>query len=150
MLSLFIAGRARAEMGAGAGLSPWDTGSKKKEKQAKTADTFIRVLTDRFQLKLEDMEKLWAKGYGRNELIKLILISAHTNKELKEVQRKRERGVKFSRIAEEYKLDYPALLEEAKAVRREIDYKISTSTPAANEIYKIRLTTPSAPENDHH
>jgi len=149
---------AGAEVGAGMGLSPWDGGpAQKKEKQPRPPDAFIKLLAERFGQKQDDLALFWNHGYGRNELIKMLLISRQANKDIKELVRKRDKGTRLSRMAEEYRLDYAAILNETKTIRKELDYQVLVSTTAAAVSagtaikYTSSISTPTVTnkENDH-
>lgn len=121
------------QFGTGVGISPWDTSAPKKRKRPKTTDTYVKVIAKYFKMNEDNLARLWRRGYGRNELIKLILISQRGGQEFKKLIKQRDKNIKLSRMAEKYKVDYTQILEDASRVRKEIDYEVSITTPTVSQ-----------------
>ena len=141
ILTLFLATYvvSQSEFGAGVGVSPWDRSAPKK-KEEKKADLYIKKISEHFNMEERELERFWKRGYGRNELIKLLLISKKGKKDFTKIVKQREKNIKLSRMAEKYKVDYEQVLEEAAKIREEIDYQVSISTPIQSE---VRVSTGS-------
>jgi hypothetical protein len=129
---LFPHAHAATDVGVGLGLSPMDSSQLyHKDKKLKPVDPFIRVLARHFNQQENHIMKLSARGFGRNELVKLLLICSKSGKDIKEIVRQRDHNDKLSEIAARYTIDYPALLTEAETVRRQIDFEVPASTMTA-------------------
>lgn len=127
-----------AQADVGIGVSPWDnTTQPTDKKKPRPSDPYVKYISKYFNQKDEDLQKLWNRGYGRNELIKLLLITRKAGKELKETVRQRDKDTKLSKISEQYKIDYNQILAEASGVRKEIDYEVSRSTDSIMDKIKI-------------
>jgi hypothetical protein len=119
---------AQGDAGLGLGLSPDALQLEKKNKRLKPVDPFTITLARHFGQQQEDIAKLAARGYGRNELIKLLLISRKSGTDLRAVVRARERKMRLSAIAAQHNVDYATLLSEAETVRRQIDFEVPRSS----------------------
>ncbi|MBN1622092.1 MAG: hypothetical protein JW871_05835 [Endomicrobiales bacterium] len=122
-----------AEVGVGVGVSPWSA-SPRKKREEKKADIYVKLIAKQFNAKEEEVEKLWKKGYGRNEIIKLLTLQQKSNHDLKDLIKQRDKNIKLSRMAEKYKVDYPGLLKEAETTRKKIDYQVLISTRTEYEL----------------
>jgi hypothetical protein len=135
---LFFAGIVCAQVGVGAGtdFSTLDstTEKEKKNKKPKPPDPYVAAIAKRFDLNKLELTKLSFRGYGRNELIKLSLISRQSGKPLKDLVRLRDKDTKFSDMAKQFKLDYPAIMTETVKVRKELDYEVAISSPAGDTL----------------
>jgi hypothetical protein len=130
-----VRGNSQGDLGAGVGLSPWDTTQQeKKQKQVQVADPFIKALARRFNASEDELTRLWYRGYGRNELIKLLLISREAGKPFRQVARDRERKERLSKIAGKYSIDYASLLDEAARVRNDLDIEVRKSADTYNGV----------------
>jgi len=105
----------------GVGLTPGLTSSKEEKTVEKSRDLFISELAEKFAYEEKDLQRLYRRGYGYTELIKLILISQKSAKPLTEVVKKRDKGKKLRIIAKDYEIDYSTIMEEAKQIREEIN-----------------------------
>jgi hypothetical protein len=128
---LALAGVVRAQVGVGVGtdFTGLDTGLEKKDKIPRMPDPCVEALAQRYCIDRIELNKLWFRGYGRNELIKLVLIGKKSGKPLKDLVRLRDKNTRFSDIARKFDIDYPALVVETAAVRKELDYEVAASTP---------------------
>ncbi|MFH1369160.1 MAG: hypothetical protein ABII64_08545 [Elusimicrobiota bacterium] len=134
---------AESEFGAGVGFSPWDGSYYQKKDRTAVPDKFIRAAAIHFGISETDLAKLWYRGYGRNELIKVILISRDAKQELKDVVKLRDKNMKYAKIAEKYTLDYYKFTADAESARKEIDYEVSVST------YTIEISTVTEKSKTH-
>lgn len=104
---------------------------------------FLRVSALHFGMSETELVKLWNRGYGRNELIKLVLLSRESKQELSAIAKVRDKNTKFAKIAEKYNVDYAKLTNDAAALRKDIDYKISVST------FTIEVSTVTEKSKQH-
>lgn len=112
------------EFDAGVGFSPWDSAYRSdRNKREQPGDPFIKLIAARFGHDEAELMKLWHKGYGRNELIKLLVISAKSGVPFKEIVRSRDKNVKLSKICEINRINYKDVLKEAAAARKDLDSK---------------------------
>lgn len=99
----------------------------------KPADIYVKAISKYFNVDENELTKLWARGFGRNELIKIILSSIKSGKEINEIVKDRDKnGLKYFYIAEKYKFDFNSLLIEAAEIRKKIDNDINISTQTKN------------------
>lgn len=119
---------ACAEVDMGVGFSPWDNYPYQKRQKTTRPDKFIRSAALYFGISETELVKLWNKGYGRNELIKLVLMSRESKQELPEIVKLREKNMRYVKIAEKYTVDYPKFSSEAETARKDIDYRVSVAT----------------------
>jgi hypothetical protein len=140
VLAPLFARRAAADVGVGAGVSPWDsTDSFKKEKKIKPVDPYVPVMARYFNQKAGELEKLSARGYGRNELVKILLVARKSGKDLREIVRLRDHNTRISAIARQFKLDYPSILAEARSIRADLDFQVPVSSATAG--FDVRTTS---------
>lgn len=130
----------------GEGISSWDL-AEKKEKKVKQPDAFIMTLAHRYSIKQTDLARLWARGYGRNELIKLILISKASGKSLRDIVQEREKEMKLRDIARKYGVNYSSVTLLAVDVRKEIDSLVVLSTDALKSSIHYSSSTFAAPSS---
>ncbi|HCJ67510.1 MAG TPA: hypothetical protein DHV62_09410, partial [Elusimicrobia bacterium] len=120
------------QVGVGIEFSPpEEIGVKKKGKRItnRAENPFLIELAERFTIEDKELNNLHNRGYGYVELIKIILISERADKPLEEVVKKRDKGKKMRKIAEDYKLDYREIYLEALKIRKEIDNSLETGQP---------------------
>ena len=128
------------------GISSWDL-SEKKEKTVKKPDAFIVCLARYFFIKEADLARLWARGYGRNELIKLILISKSSGKSVREIVREREKETKLRDISRKYGVDYSSITLHAADIRMEIDSMVVLSSDTLKNRIDHSSSTVVAPSS---
>lgn len=122
-----------AQSDYGMGTSPFESSpAQKKERMPRPPDIYVQKIAQYFNVKEEEVARLWNRGYGRNELIKLLLIMQKSRQKLRDLARMRDKHEKLSKIAAKYDLDYDALLGEAIAVRETIDRRVSDGVPKAD------------------
>lgn len=131
IISFILTVPVSAEFDSGIGASPWDTTAPalKKEKQLKPADNFIKVTAKYLNQSQGELNALWNRGYGRNEIIKLILISRKSSKPLAELIKDRDKKMKLSRLCEKNGINYTEILSEAVNARKEIDIQVEALPP---------------------
>lgn len=118
-------------------------GGEKKKKPPKTAvDPFAQVTALAFdattwmtlqvstEAAAKDLTRLIHDGIYRQELLELVLMASQAQKPLKDLVKKREKGKKLEKLAEELKLDYDALYEQALRLRAKIDPLVSRAREA--------------------
>lgn len=129
------------QIGVGVEFSPSPPVKKKEEKKIKkkVENFFIFELAERFSLEEKKLNKLYNRGYGYLELIKIILIAKKADKPLEEIVKKRDKGKKMRKIAEEYQLDYQKIHLEALKIKDEIRSFSEVSRP-------LTSPTPKQPE----
>lgn len=92
----------------------------KSKKKQELKDAFIERIAIRLDQDPDELHSLRRKGYGRVELIKLILIAKKTKQPLNEIVKLRNRKEKIKKIAEKYNLDYKKIYFQAKKIKLEI------------------------------
>jgi hypothetical protein len=134
----------------GVGLSPWDYGPvEKKSIKDNPPDSFVKLLAIEQNQDEKELAKLFNTGFGRNELIKLALISGKSKEKLKDIVALRQKNMRLSSIAGKYNLDYGAILEESEAIRQKIDYELSIDTSSAPPAEVIISTADRPSTIDH-
>jgi len=130
ILCMLAALEAGADVGVSAGISPLDDYSLRREKQlVRPADAFVKALAKHLEQNQDELTGLWNRGYGRNEMIKLILISKRSGVALKDITKQRDKGVKLLQLCEKYSINYADLLGEAKIVRTKVDVRARSFEP---------------------
>jgi hypothetical protein len=96
------------------------------------ADPFVRALSKKTSVPESAIEDAVDKGFGRMELLRLILISKKSGKPLAELLKEREKGTRLAKIAEDCGQDNKAVRKEAAALLKEIEAapKPPASAPA--------------------
>ncbi|OQA92545.1 MAG: hypothetical protein BWY26_00175 [Elusimicrobia bacterium ADurb.Bin231] len=100
-------------------------------KEEQTNDEKRVIVPEQFSINLAGYASYWhldateiqsmkEKGLGREELIKVILISVKTKKNYEDIIRRRNRGETFDKICKRYKIDYEEIRKEAKAIKKEV------------------------------
>lgn len=118
------------QIGVGVEFSPGSSVKKKGKRITNRAENpFLIELAGKFAIEEKELHKLHNRGYGYAELIKIILISKKAEKPLEEVTKKRDKGKKIRKIAEDYKLDYREIHLEALKIKKEIDNSLETGQP---------------------
>lgn len=91
---------------------------------------FYRHLAFDYNIDLRELVKFEKKGFGRTEIVTLILISTHTKIPLKDYGNKRLKDkVKLRTLAEEAKMDYDALYKQARTIKEQIEEKGDSQLP---------------------
>lgn len=93
----------------------------KKTVDKKSLDPFLRVLVQRFSSDEKLLNEAVSKGFGRRELVRLILMAKKSGKSLEELMKEREKGTRLKKIAESLKLDHSSIRQEALAISKEIE-----------------------------
>jgi len=109
----------------------------KKDEQAppKPVDPFIQALAKKMEIPEKILFEAAEKGFGRLELIRLILISKKSGKALPELIQEREKNTRFAKIAASTKTDNKAIKEEGETIlkdlEKQVQYDLSHSTGTA-------------------
>ena len=107
----------------------------------KTCDPFIAVIAKTLKQDEKEIQRLHRLGYGRNELIKLILISSEANKNLRDIVKLRAKAKKLASICDSFKLDYGKILSRTADIRKKID-EIMINTRSAIQNSPSSVTSP--------
>ena len=112
---------------------------KVKSAKEKPTEPFVQVLAKKFGIEEKVLTKSVEKGFGRTELIRLILISKKSDSKLADLLKERENGTRLAKIAQARHLDNHKIRKEAFAILKELeaeekkvqaDLKRSSSTVA--------------------
>ncbi|MBI4395621.1 MAG: hypothetical protein HY548_00905 [Elusimicrobia bacterium] len=82
---------------------------------------FTKALAERFDRPVDPLKKLEMTGYGRTEMITLILISSESAKPWDELIKERGKGTKLRKIAEDAGLNYNDIFRRSEQIRKEIN-----------------------------
>jgi len=104
----------------GAGIDFSGVGGGPQRIIVKSSDTFITKIAEKFDYDEEKLQKLFHNGYGRNELIKLILITEESAKPFNDILKLREKPMPLRKIARKYEIDYRFIYDEAKKIELEL------------------------------
>lgn len=83
-------------------------------------DGFMEKIAKRFEMNLEELNKLRDNGYGRFELIRMILISTESGKNFEEIVNMRKK-MKLKNIAKELKINYKFIYFLARRIKQELE-----------------------------
>jgi len=110
-------------------------GKKEKKDEVQLSTTpigsaFYRHLAHDRNIDLHELEKFERKGFGRAEIVTLVLISTATGKPLKEYGNRRLKDKVLLRdLAKESGLDYQTLFQKARAIKEEIEARGDKNLP---------------------
>ena len=91
---------------------------------------FYRHLAHDLNLDLRQLVKFEKKGFGRTEIVALIMISSTTNKPLKDIGNRRlKEKVTLRKLAAEAHMDHDQLIAEARKVKEMIEAKGDRDLP---------------------
>jgi hypothetical protein len=91
---------------------------------------FYRHLAFDFGLDIRDLVKLERRGFGRGEVVTLVLIAKSTSTTVKDLARRRLKDqVPLKDLAAETGLDYPTLLKNVRAIKEGIESKGEQNLP---------------------
>lgn len=116
-----------------------EDGNIKRVKEKKPAEPFVQALSKKTDISEDFLTETIEKGFGRTELIRLILISKKSGKPLNELIKEREKGTRLAKISESAHLNSNAIRHEAEAMLKELKQKeakikmtlnVSTTTTA--------------------
>ena len=103
---------------------------------------FYRHLAHDFNLDLHDLVKLERHGFGREEVVTLVLISSATGVNVKEYAKRRLKDqVLLKDLAAEAKLDYPTLERRVRAIKKDIEARGDRNLPPP--VYEPSPTPPA-------
>jgi hypothetical protein len=125
------------DFGVGVDFAPGSGGEEVKKSTAVVRS----VLVDRIAAKLNKdpikLQKLWRRGYGYVELIKLSLISNESGQPFETIIEQREKNNKLSSIVKKYQLNYSGIFRRSYEIKSELEaevtdyYYVDESTNAA-------------------
>ena len=91
---------------------------------------YYRHLAFDFNLDLQDLVKLEKRGFGRNEVVTIILISKATGTSFKDYAKRRLKDkVLLKVLAAEAQLDYATLIKNTTAIKEGIEAKGDKNLP---------------------
>lgn len=93
----------------------------KKVKEKKIVEPFVQALSKKMEVPEKVLTKTIAKGFGRTEIIRLILISKKSHQPLEQLIKKREEGERMAKISESAKLDNRTIRKEAIEILKEME-----------------------------
>lgn len=91
-----------------------------KVKEAPPPDPFVQALSKRFDLPDSLLTEYVQKGFGRAELLRLILVSKKADKPLPDLLKDRAKGTRLAKITESAGLDNRAVRREALDLLKEL------------------------------
>lgn len=130
------------QVGMGVDLTPSFSGSesKKKSKKKRLKNPFVFHFCKIFDQDYLKIRKLQKKGYGRLELIKVILISRKAQVPLKDIIKDRDKLIPLKKIAKKHKINYRKLRVESAQYKKEIEKKIK-EIPVTEEEPRVKKGT---------
>ena len=112
--------------------------AKPKKEEPKPVEPFVQALAKKMDLPEKVLTEATEKGFGRMELIRLILMAKKSGKSLTDLIQEREKGTRLAKIAESAKADNRAVKKEAGEILKDLEkdaekikYEMSKSTAAA-------------------
>lgn len=132
----------RAQVGLGVDLTPTFSGnSSSKSIVKKLKNPFVFHFCTVFEREYLEIRSLQKIGYGKTELIKVVLIARRAEIDLKEITDKRNKFIHLKSIAEQYQLDYRQIRADAKKYKVIIeknmkDEPVTEEEPASQPVSK--------------
>jgi len=83
-------------------------------------DVYLTKIAEYFGEDINNLEKLWARGYGRRELIRLLLISQNAKISLKEVVALRDKKKSLMDISKKYAVDYTVITSSGEMIYQKL------------------------------
>ncbi|MBU2567691.1 MAG: hypothetical protein KJ967_02810 [Elusimicrobia bacterium] len=105
----------------------------REEKKEPPKNPMVEKISERFGQKSEELQRLWRRGYGYVELIKILLIVKEVNKDLNEIVKQRDKRVRLSKIAESYGVDYHMIYTLSYAIRSELETENNTTSGSSED-----------------
>ncbi|HBU69303.1 MAG TPA: hypothetical protein DEE98_02850 [Elusimicrobia bacterium] len=135
---------AQSEVAVGAGFSPLGpaSGYSREKKQDNQPDRFALKLAEKFDADAAELGALFYRGYGRGELIQMLLIARESKTLLKNLVRKRDRNTKLSSIAKDRGLDYDSIYALSSTIKYDIEKEIAL----AADDFTLQLSSAEAPK----
>jgi hypothetical protein len=94
---------------------------KTKKAEPRPVDPFAQALSAKMNVPERTITDAVEKGFGRTELIRLILISKKSGKALGDLLKEREKGARLAKIAESVHLNNRSIREEAESILKELE-----------------------------
>ena len=92
-----------------------------KKTEARPANPFVQALARKFNVPEKILSEATDKGFGREELIRLILISKKSSKPLEDLIEERQKGARLAKIAKSAGQDNKQIRQEAGSVLKEVE-----------------------------
>lgn len=125
----------------GVGYSPYDAGMmQKKLENEKLKDPFIKGIAYKFDMNANDLYRLQERGYGRLELIRILLIARKADIPYGKLLEPRDRSVTLQRIAKKNNIDYKSIYEESYGIKSELERLTTSQIEALIETSTRTLT----------
>ncbi|OGS21777.1 MAG: hypothetical protein A2252_06520 [Elusimicrobia bacterium RIFOXYA2_FULL_39_19] len=107
---------------AGVEIDPSGFGSKsdKDEKKVEKPDALADRIAVRFAKESKEIQEQKKKGYGYNELIKLLLIAQKADVKFETIIELRNKKTKIADIAKKYNLNYKEIYMESGKIKSEL------------------------------
>lgn len=86
-----------------------------------TVDPFILAIAHEFTVEPADLQRLHNRGYGRTELISLLIIARDAAVPLADVVTLRDQKTRIAAIADTYHLAFPAVMMETEQIYRTVN-----------------------------
>ena len=135
-LSVFVSSYTAGQVGVGAGLdftAPMNERKTDDKNQKPLKNPFVYYFCEHYNADYAEIRNLQLAGYGRKELITLMLIAQDSKTPLAQVANKRKKLTPLKKIAENYKLDYDALRAQALSDKTSIETAIKTKPVTEEE-----------------
>ena len=92
-----------------------------QHKKPKAVDPFVKALSKKTDVPEAMLTETLERGFGRLELIRLILISQKSGTLLPEILKLTEKGTRFAKICEPAKLNNRDIKKEAAAILKDVE-----------------------------
>ena len=86
-----------------------------------SAEAFSVEAARHLNVPMEKVRDLRHRGFGKTEVLSFFAISSASKKPWDQLVKERERGTPLRRLAEEAGLDYNALFEKSRSLKKEIE-----------------------------
>ncbi|MFH1378697.1 MAG: hypothetical protein ABII23_00330 [bacterium] len=113
-----------AQTGVGLDLTPSIGEAVSKDKDTKLKNPFTFHLSRHMELDYVELRKLQKRGYGKIELIKLIVIAQKAGVPLKDIIQKRDAFDTIKKIAQAFNVDYTAVRKESRKIKTTIETRV--------------------------
>ncbi|MFH1282313.1 MAG: hypothetical protein ABII27_01455 [bacterium] len=122
MVIFLIPTYACAQAGIGMEVQPGNyISSEKNKNENRKIDPFIVEVSKKFNMDKLELMDLADIGYGRSEIITLILIADKSGTEFKKIIKLRNERTSLKKLAERYSIPYSVVRGEAKNMKLEIE-----------------------------
>ena len=108
------------DFGAGVNFMPGG-GSEVGKSTTPVKSIFVAHIAKKMNKDEAALQKLWRKGYGFLELIRISMIVDQSHETLDKIIEQRDKNVKLSVIAKKYNLDYKNIYNRSYEIKSELD-----------------------------